>query len=509
MAPVADLKFRFLLDTNVLIAVEPFDGSMESGQQPGARLLQLVSKQQHKIFVHPANVSDMEEDGNEDRRRQRLASLRKYQMLSEGKLPAELLNAADHPVEGSNTFRDLRLIGALYNNAVTHLVTEDGRLIKLARRIGLPTLTTSEAVQLLEDLEPGLVDPPPHVENVQSYTLDTSDEIFESLRADYGKEEFDRWLKKVQGESDARPCFIIRSASESYAAIALLKHEEDCDYDLDKPVLKIATLKVHGSHSGSRYGELLLKSIFQLAHHEGISTLYVEVFSKHEPLVAMLEEFGFELHDVGTSRPDEVVYTKRLRPTIPGEGQPENDSLEFHKKFGPPALSKPLSTTWVVPIEPRWHDQLFPDWPGKDTQLEIPGIPTQRAMPWGNALRKAYICNSNVGKLKPGDNILFYRSYDESAVTALGVIEVAIRTTNPDEVISLVGGRTVYSPSQIADLCDHSRGALVILFRQDRFIEPAWPLARCQREGILRGVPQTITQSREEGSEWLNRQLAE
>jgi len=40
---------------------------------------------------------------------------------------------------------------------------------------------------------------------------------------------------------------------------------------------------------GSKYGELLLKSIFATAHERGVRSLYVEVLVKHEALLELLE----------------------------------------------------------------------------------------------------------------------------------------------------------------------------------------------------------------------------
>ena len=120
--------------------------------------------------------------------------------------------------------------------------------------------------------------------------------------------------------------------------------------------------------------------------------------------------------------------------------------------------------------------------------------------PSGNALRKAYLCNSNTGSLEPGDILLFYRSQDLKAVTTLGVVESAIRTADPQEIMTYVGRRTVYRPDEIVMMCRSVRGVLAILFRQDQFhratVVPrraprqrsAAKLAADHREGRREGV---------------------
>jgi len=84
---------------------------------------------------------------------------------------------------------------------------------------------------------------------------------------------------------------------------------------------------------GSKYGELLLKSIFATAHERGVRSLYVEVLVKHEALLELLERFGFEASGHRTAR-GELVYAKSLR------GSPDGlSALDYHVRYGPPAIA--------------------------------------------------------------------------------------------------------------------------------------------------------------------------
>ncbi len=238
-----------------------------------------------------------------------------------------------------------------------------------------------------------------------------------------------------------------------------------------------------------------------------VSTLYVEIFRKHELLVDLFDVFGFQKSPRRTSR-DELVLVKNL--AHPPDSS-EHSSLEYHVIFGPPAIQTTVRS-FVVPIIPKWHSMLFPDSPVESaySQMPLPGLDiASENHPSGNALRKAYLCNSNTAVLEPGDLLVFYRSHDLKAVTTLGVVESTIRSADPQEIMTYVGRRTVYRPDEIVTMCRSVRGVLAILFRQDRFIEPPWQLAELQAYGVLRTWPQTIVRVGEKGCTWIRQQLDE
>jgi hypothetical protein len=254
-------RLRLLIDTNVLIAVEPFAGHTERTLAPGARLLRAVAEQGHELYIHRATVDDIEQDHDGRRRGQRMAELEKYAMLADVPISASFLEAAGPSAPNTNDYNDLRLLAALNSLAVTHLISEDVRLRRRAARVGLAdaVLTIDEAIVLLRQFAPAPLTPPPRVQAVHAYTLDTAQEIFGSLRAEYPG--FDDWLNKVRRDWRNRLCFIIKD-DQKYAALALLKPESSCDYGFAGPVMKLTTLKVASGYAGSKYGELLLKAIF-------------------------------------------------------------------------------------------------------------------------------------------------------------------------------------------------------------------------------------------------------
>lgn len=494
---------RFLLDTNAFIALEPFAGQMEAGMGPAATFMRLAMKQGHRVFVHPASRDELAEGKDPVRVQQRMAELNKFDMLVESPISSQIDIELGPVVPDSNDHRDRRILAALYSNAVNFLVSDDGRLRRRAKRIGVGerVLTLADAVAMLEGLEPTVAPPPPRVKEVPSYALDLDQEIFESIRGDYP--EFDDWIAKVQGDSANRECFVVEEDDGTYAAIAILKiNEEDGSYGLAMPVTKISTFKVAPSYSGNHYGELLLKAVLQSHHDHDVRSAYLEVWDHHQRLIDFLGLFGY--FDGGQSARGEVVLVKVFRPR-----EASLSPLDFHVRHGPPAVASGASV-FVIPIQNNWHNQLFPERAsfGAGGQLALPGITGQTTRPWGNALRKAYLCNASTKQIQQGDVILFYRSGFQT-VEVIGVVEDTHRTSSPEEALNLVGGRTVYSATDIEALARHPSQVLVILFRQDRVIDPPWTLAELVSNRVLRAPPQTVQKVREDGTQWVHQQLAD
>jgi hypothetical protein len=499
---------RLLIDSNFYITLEPFGGNLEPGQKAAAEVVRLATEQGHKLVVHPATRDDLLQATDPKLRAQRLAELDKFPILDEGPIPTALASTFRAPKPGSNDARDLRILAAMYQNAAAYLITDDRPLRKRAAKVGLGErlLTLQDAVEMLRQLAPATFTPPPRVRSVAAYALDADQGIFESLRHDYP--EFDIWLStKVRSDSDNRECLVVEE-DDCYAALAIIKrHEHDCAYGFPQPVTKIATFKVNSDYLGSKYGELLLKSVFATAHERGAASMYVEVLPIHDALVDLLARFGFA--DVGTlTDRGELAMVKHLRPL---KGAESLAPLEHHVAYGPPAIHGD-GRVFMVPIWPQWHQQLFPDAPDQPPvfeQLQLIGDPRALTHPWGNALRKAYLSNAASNQLRPGDTLLFYRSGGISSVAAIGVVEKTLRSADSAEVLAFVGGRTVYTPDEIAFMCRSVRGVLAILFRQDRFIEPAWSLAELQENGVVNSWPQSITKVREGGTQWVRHQLTE
>ena len=289
---------------------------------------------------------------------------------------------------------------------------------------------------------------------------------------------------------------MIESPEGEYAGICIWKSEDD-EFRLGGKVMKLSTFKVSEEHRGRRYGELLLKTAFNELHANRYDYVWLTVFERHAALIAMLEDFGFDRHQDETPL-GELVMVKHLTPT---DGA-TRDHFAYHSQFGPPAVDLSLDGgVYVIPIQPRFHARLFPDHPHEQARL----LPDDD--PFGNALRKAYLSRSPIAPLPRGATVLFYRSDDWQAITAAGVVEQSMRFGDAPDVAAFAGQRTVYSYEEIETMAH--RAVLAILFRQDRLLDPPWPLDDLRAAGVLNAAPQSITQVHsEEGIQWLTSRLA-
>ncbi|TDO14616.1 hypothetical protein EV580_2749 [Mycobacterium sp. BK086] len=470
---------------------------------PAAMFMRLAMKQRHYIFVHPASRDELAEGKDAVRVKQRLAEIDKFETVAETPIHSSIDTELGSVEPNTNDHRDRRILASLHANSVNFLVSDDSRLRKRAGRVGVGerVLTLADAVAMLEGFEPTAIPPPPQVDSVPSYALDVEQEIFASIRADY--DDFDAWITKVQGDSGNRECFVVQENGK-YAAIAIVKvSEQDCQYGFTQPVSKISTFKVAQQFSGNRYGELLLKAVLQSHHDHHVGSAYVEVWDRHQPLIEFLGQFGYVA--AGQSPRGEIALAKVFWPR-----DEALTPLDYHIRYGPPAVS-PQASAFVVPIRNHWHNQLFPEcaMSGPGGQLVFPDLAGEKIRPWGNALRKAYLCNASANNIEPGDVILFYRSGGFKTVEVIGVAEETHRTASAEDVMNMVGGRTVYTAEDVEKLAQHPSQVLVILFRRDWVLDPPWTLPELQASGVLKAPPQTVQQVKGVGIQWIHQQLVD
>jgi len=484
---------NYLIDTNVVIPLEPVSTiDLEVNTPVALEFHCLTSKQGHKLFVHPHIERDLARDKDQARANLRRTLLSRYQMLQNPPAISPKLSSMIGTAEpGSNDWVDDSLLMALERNAVDYLVTEDYEIHRKAGKLGLSnrTLRLTEAVSSLRALFDEQPVPPPAVECVEAYVLDERDPIFDSFRVDYPG--FDEWLVKCKREH--RMAFVIRSPNLSrLAAICIVNREDDNDYGLSGKVLKICTLKVAEEYNGNRYGELVLKPVFDYLMQNSFDHAFVTVFERQQVLWEMLESFGFGELDQ-KSPLGEVVLAKRLK--FSDAEKQELPPLEFNRRFGPWVTKFSGNSTFVVPIKPVYHAILFPE---IETQGHL--FPGQAAC--GNSIKKAYLCNATIKTIHSGANLFFYRSEDLRAVTTLGIVEDCRRSTDAKKIIFYVGKRTVYTSKQITEMCTDAP-VLAIRFRRVVFLTPPVSCDELREHGCLRGVPQSIQRIPYKGVQWL------
>jgi len=486
---------KFLIDTNIFIPLEPTaPGDLTPRTSAAAEFVRIVQTTGHQVYVHPEQYRDIERDRNEERRRQRQVLIQKYAVLpTVPSIPAETRERIGSPRKGSNDWVDNQLIIALYRDAVAYIVTEDRGLRKKAARLELQSrvLTIGEALRLVQVFFDRPPTPPPAVKGQAAYELDHSDSFFDSFRTDYGTKEFDAWITKCKREH--RQAWIIEGRNTRYAAISIVKREEQEDLGLTGRILKVCSFKVSPEYAGFHYAELLLKTIFEYAIVNSFDNLFVDIYPKHDALIGILEDHGFE-QTAEKKRTGEIRLVKQL--TFVASDLETFGALEFNRRWGPYSFKLSNVSIHLVPIKPEFHRLLFPD---AETEL-FPGF-----NPFGNSIRKAYLCGAPIRSLKPGDVLLFYSSRKKRAVTTTGVVEDTNVFQDADKIARFVGRRSIYSFEEIRELC--KQDVLAILFRHSGVLSEPLHFNTLKQHSVLSGAPQSIQSVPRESLKWLRKEL--
>jgi hypothetical protein len=388
---------------------------------------------------------------------------------------------------------DDHLVQALAQQAVDLLVTEDIRLTRKVNRIvgAERVLSVSQAIALIRELSDVSTSSPPAVENIEAYTLDNSDPIWDSFRADYPG--FDEWLQKCRREH--RTTLVIRSESTTHlVGVAILNHETA--EPRGAKTLKICSFKVSEELNGKRLGELLLKAVFKFAWDNRFDSLFVTTFPKHVQLLGLLTDLGF-VEEESRLQNGELQLSKQLKRQCIND--PSRDALTYHIADGPFSVNLACDK-FVVPIQPQYHAMLFPE-----LQAQPALMPSREGH--ANAIRKAYLCHSQTRTLPPGSLLMFYKSGGQGNINCLGVVESILRSNSAEAITSFVIPRTVYSEDQIRTMAQ--KEVLAIRFRQCLTpIEPAITILELRANGAISSAPQSIVKSKEGSREWLNQRLA-
>lgn len=477
---------RFLLDTNILIPAEPTrPGSVGEGTAQAVKLIGLANAQGHSLHIHPAAYSDFERNPNTQERDLLTLLAGKYIPLqSPPRIQVAVTTELGRQTEGSNEWVDQCMLAAVYGNAVDFLVTEDKRLRSKAARLGLrdQAMNVRGAIDLIQRYAPTQPTLPPLVEEVRAYSLDVHDPIFDSLHTAYPS--FGGWFAKCQREH--RTCWIINNTE--LAAVTIVKNETPAEFGLPGKTLKICLFKVSASHTGMRYGELLLKPILGYAEDNGYETVYVTAFPEYEDVAVFFSKFGFRRIEA-QSQLGESVFVKSL---VPGMEDAELQPMEYHIAYGPRHYMHVGQPAYVVPIQPRFHDLLFPE---ANRQL----MPQRNS--FGNGIEKAYLCNAR-RTIERGAVLYFYRSQDWHALSTVGIVEGVTTSKDAKAIARYVGRRTVYSYPEIEEMAN--KGAvLAIQFRQARIFKTRIQAQSLQQAGIWKRPPQSIMRLEPRAVEWI------
>lgn len=460
-----------------------------------SEFLRLASEANCQVVLSNSTVIDLN-NASAELKTVRLNQLRKYTVLNPVPPIPGLAEKAGFPDPISSHDRiDLDVLSVLEVGYADWLVTQDGTLLRRARRAGHAetAFSIADAVEILSTLT---AQPPAvlNVDFVQGYEVDLSSGLFDGIRVDYP--EFNTWWReKVVRES--RP--IISLGPPSYPeGLSVLKVETDRPYGLEQRVLKICTFKIYTSYSNTRRGELMLNATIDFARRQSCHEVYIEAKPDKEHLFRWLADFGFNCIEQ-LARNGDMVFVKRLNPT--SAEYERLSSLEYHIKFGPGAIK--TERAYLVPIRQTWHSMLFPE---SGPQRSF----FSRQDPCGNAIRKVYISRSPINEIPTGSTVIFLqtRTGSRPTVSAIGVAEESRKSRDSNSIIQFAGNRTVYSADDIERICA-ARKALAVRFRLDRMLPSPWTLSELQSAGLLIGHAQSIQAAKSGGLEWLKSRLDE
>ena len=188
------------------------------------------------------------------------------------------------------------------------------------------------------------------MEDVYVYRLNDTDPIFKSIHEDYT--DFDGWLQKCKKEHNRRAYIIRGTQTSSLAGICIIKEEDHLPDGRIGKTLKVCTFKIGNIYAGNRYGELLLKAVFDYIRVNDYQYLFLTVYPKMERLIMFFNDFGFYLDDCERSEYlGQCVLIKEMEPTVADISN--LTPLDLHIKYGPFITSTVISSPALFRVKGR------------------------------------------------------------------------------------------------------------------------------------------------------------
>lgn len=472
-----------LIDTNILIPLEDTGRELDPRM---AEMRRLSQQNGHVLYIHSSQKEDIARDPDERRREIVSSRLRQYQEIpSPPKLTDAELEEYGWTQKNENDRIDNLLLHAVCRGAVHFLITNDKKIHANARKAKIQEHVhyLDQFVAYLRTQTTEEEPPPPGIQEIFLHEIEVRQPFFDSLRRNY--DGYDTWYQDKARER--RKAWCVRE-NGTVDAICIYKLEEspeitDSGLKLNGSALKLCTFKVGEGVRGRKLGERLLHCAFKYAVEKNTAYVYLHIFGEqHEMLVSLCEDYGFQA--VGKYNNRDEAYLKEMSP--PESLNCRYDPLTYAVKYYPNYLDSPAVAKFIVPILPQYHEKLFPDISSFATGL-FSDDPSQYTSE-SNTIKKAYICHSNITRIRSGDLLLFYRTKDKKSVECVGVVEQTYRGKDINRVLPMVSKRTVYSRKEIEQWLQ--KETLIILFR---FLQNFSPVSReILSQAEIRGPIQAI-----------------
>lgn len=479
---------RLLLDTNIAIALED---AIETSTAIAA-FARASERHDLKLFVCDANYEDVARDANRVRRELTTSKLNKYLRISDAHLPSrEVLASSYGAIRKPNDLCDCQLLAIANAEVVDFLISEDRDLRKRAVRAGVDdrVLNVEEALEwIAQTFEPNRVELP-YIQEVAAYSVDLSDQFFDSLREDYP--EFDRWFKE-KCIPNHRSCWVVRLEGK-LAGLVIRKEESQSEASCvgtANKILKICTFKMSPEFQGEKFGEQLLKQILWWAQRNGIELVYLTAYSKQEVLIDLLFTYGFAV--TGELENGERILERQIYQQAILGTQDLTSRVEINRVCYPRVFSDSDTKGFCIPIRPAYVSRLFPEVAemrqGRLFEEELNRTP-------GNTIRKVYLSRSKSKQLRAGDLVFFYMSkdplyYRSQSITTLGVVEAVQEISGLDGLIRLTAKRSVFSLDDLRLMVEEKPTPIMVLdFLLVAHVDPAISLSELNDTEIFVGHP--------------------
>ena len=272
------------------------------------------------------------------------------------------------------------------------------------------------------------------------------DEFFDSLKSDY--EEFPIWFNRKSAEG--AKAFVYKE-KDAIKAFIYLKREYSEAIELTdralppEPRIKIGTLKISDNSQGMRLGEGAIGVSLWYWQRSEYNQIYITVFEKHQKLIGMLCQFGFNC--IGKNTRGENVYIKDKR------------TLSFKDCYTSfPYISSNIKRCGYIPINDTYHDTLFPYSELYGTNQETEEIAA------ANGITKIFLAAPfNDLDYEENEPVLIYRKHTgegiakyKSVVSSFCTVykQIPIKKAghcliSKDEFLNIVGNKTVFSSDEL------------------------------------------------------------
>lgn len=244
--------------------------------------------------------------------------------------------------------------------------------------------------------------------------INLNDPFFSTLKDDYV--EFSTWFAKKSNEGES--AYVLYNQSQTIEGFMYLKIEKGVVTDTTPNLpnathLKIGTFKFDSA--GTRRGERFIKKVFDHAIQYKADDIYVTIFDKHGPLIAIMQKYGFDI--IGQKQTDNGVENVLFRSM----GTVHNQILRDYPRFDVRNSNK-----YLLSIYPKFHTRMLPD-----SILHGESHDLIQDISHTNSIHKIYLCGMDLtADFKPGDIIVTYRTSDgagparfRSVITSVCVVE--------------------------------------------------------------------------------------